>query len=68
MSIEDAFVNVLLQLVDLLWDRVVLLEKGNVGGLSIMEVNWQKRNSGRGELVFKPGERGHTAAGSKALK
>jgi hypothetical protein len=39
MSIEDAFVNVLLQLVDLLWDRVVLLEKGNVGGLSIMEVN-----------------------------
>jgi hypothetical protein len=39
MSVEDALVDVLLQLVDLLWDWVVLLEKGNVGGLSIMEVD-----------------------------
>jgi hypothetical protein len=39
MSVEDALVDVLLQLVDLLRDWVVLLEKGNVGGLSIMEVD-----------------------------
>ena len=47
MSVEDALVNVLLSLVDLLWDWVVMLEKSNVGGFSIVEVNREKRNSGR---------------------
>ena len=59
VSIEYALVDVLFTLMGLPGNGVKLLQESNIVGLSIVEVDGEKRNSARRKLVLKPGEGWH---------
>ena len=58
---KDALVDVLCSFLRLPWDRVDLLQDGDVIGFSVVKVDGQERNSVRGKLVVDPGEGWHLA-------
>ena len=68
VSVEDALVDVFFSLIALPWDGVELLQDGDVIWLSVVEVDWQKWNSIRRKLVFKPGEGRHVGGRSNAWR